>query len=111
MLIHLSPALAPVDLERMLVAAESLRMLDRLRLAELMDEHRGEPGIHKLVPLLEKEPAIVKSDLELLTIPVVHEAGVPTARRLRRLVDLRRDELAAQQWPLRAASRRMDEAA
>lgn len=79
-LIHLSPALSPVELEQMLVAAESLRILDRRRLAELVEERGGRPGIHKLVPLLGKEPSIAKSELELLMVPVLHEAGVPWPR-------------------------------
>ncbi len=184
-LVHLSPALSPIELEQMLVAAESLRILDRRRLTEVVEERAGRPGIHKLVPLLGKEPAIAQSDLELLMVPVLHEAGVPwplfnhpirvpdreeplvvdlfwpelrmvveldsqrwhgdweraeadrdrdqllalaglaphrffrrqvkrdpkaTADRLRRLVDLRRAELEAQQRPLTAASSRIDAA-
>jgi hypothetical protein len=184
-LVHLSPALTQPELGQMLVAAESKRMLDRRRLEELVAERAGRPGIHKLVPLLERPRSIAKSELELIMVPVLELAGVPwpifnhpltvperekplivdlfwpelglvveldsqrwhgdweraeddrerdqlvslakltphrfvrrrvkrkpaeTAERLRRLVELRREELAAQQRPLSAASSRIEEA-
>lgn len=58
-------------------AAESLGLLKRGRLAELVAERRGRPGVHKLAPLLGLEPRITRSDLELLFIPVVDIARLP----------------------------------
>jgi very-short-patch-repair endonuclease len=61
----------------MLVAAESLHLLNRRRLAELLRERTGRPGTSKLLALLALEPAIVRSDLELLLTPIVRLAGLP----------------------------------
>ena len=51
-LVDISPRLDEPQLERIMVAAESLGLLKRHRLAELTAEHRGRPGIHKLESLL-----------------------------------------------------------
>lgn len=75
--VHLSPALSEPELGRMLVAAESKRMLNRRRLEELVAERAGRPGVGKLLPLLDRPRSIAKSELELLMVPVLHEAGVP----------------------------------
>jgi len=64
----------------MLVAAESLRLLNRRRLSELVSERTGRPGIHKLLPLLAQEPALTRSDLERLFLPVCRRAGVARPR-------------------------------
>lgn len=76
-LIHLSPVASAIELETMGVAAESLGLLKRGRLAELVHERHGRPGIHKLLPFLALEPRIARSDPELLFIPVVAQAGLP----------------------------------
>jgi very-short-patch-repair endonuclease len=60
----------------MLVAAESLGLLKRRRLAELVDERRGRPGIGKLAGLLQLEPAIARSGLEVDVLPLWRIAGV-----------------------------------
>jgi hypothetical protein len=59
-----------------LVAAESKGLLKRRRLAELIAERRGLPGIPKLERILALEPAIVKSGLELVMLPIARAAGV-----------------------------------
>ena len=76
-LIHLAPHLDEPALEQMLVAAESLHLLNRRRLSELLGERAGRPGTSKLLPLLALEPAIVKSDMELLMLPIIRIAGLP----------------------------------
>ncbi len=75
-LVQLAPSLSENELEVILVAAESKRFLKRNRLAELVAERRGRPGIPKLASLLELEPVIAKSDLELIFLPLWRAAGV-----------------------------------
>lgn len=76
-IVQLAPHHSAIELEVMAVAAESKRILNRGRLAELVAERIGRPGIHKLLPLLKLAPRMSKSDLELLFIPVVEAAGLP----------------------------------
>lgn len=75
-LIDLAPQRTEAELEILLVAAESLALLKRNRLAELIDELRGRPGVAKLASLIALEPAIVRSDPELLFLPIWREAGI-----------------------------------
>jgi hypothetical protein len=76
-LIHLSPHLDTPELERMLVAAESLGLLKRSRLSELVAEQAGRPGISRLLPLIAQSPALTRSKLELLMLPIIRASGVP----------------------------------
>jgi hypothetical protein len=75
-LIDLAAELDELELEVALVAAESKGLLKRRRLAELIAERRGLPGIPKLERILALEPATVKSDVELLMLPIARAAGV-----------------------------------
>ena len=75
-LIDLAPMLGESELEVALVAAESLGMLKRGRLAELVEARAGEPGIPKLRELLALEPALTRSDLELVGLSICRTAGV-----------------------------------
>ncbi|MEO7198384.1 MAG: DUF559 domain-containing protein [Solirubrobacterales bacterium] len=75
-LVDLAPTHAEAELESMLVAAESLGLLRRSRLAELVSSRRGRPGTGRLASILALEPAIIRSDLELLFMPIWREAGV-----------------------------------
>ena len=75
-LIDLAPDHTESELEMFLVAAESLGLLKRGRLAELITEHRGRPGISKLSNLVALEPAIVRSINELDFLPICRQAGV-----------------------------------
>lgn len=75
-LIQLAPALDEGELERVMVAADSLGFLKRGRLAELVGERRGRPGMPKLERLLQLEPAYTQSDLELLFLPLWRPAGL-----------------------------------
>ena len=75
-LIDLAPQRTEAELEILLVAAESLQIVKRGRLAELIDERHGRPGIHRLAALIALQPAIVRSDLELQFLPVWRRAQV-----------------------------------
>lgn len=79
-LIQLSPRVEESELERMLVAADSLGLLKRHRLAELVAQRCGQPGIARLRPLLAQEPSTVRSPPELLLLPLCREAGLPRPR-------------------------------
>ena len=75
-LLDLAPALDEADLEVALVAAESLGILKRGRLAELVAANEGKPGVPKLASLLALEPALTKSELERVALPICRRAGV-----------------------------------
>ena len=75
-LIQLAPKLAIGRLERIMVAAESLGFLKRGRLAELIDERRGQPGMRALASLLALRPALTRSEIEHLMVPISAHAGL-----------------------------------
>jgi hypothetical protein len=75
-LIDLAPDLEEVELEIVLVAAESKGLLKRGRLGELIEENRGRPGIGKLASIAALEPAIARSELELRMLPIARSAGL-----------------------------------
>jgi len=75
-LIELAPASTEAELEVMLVAAESLGLLKRGRLAELVAERAGRPGMGRLASILALEPALTRSELERLFLPVWRPAGL-----------------------------------
>ena len=75
-LIDLAPDLDDAELEVVLVAAESKGLLKRGRLEELIAERGGRPGIGRLAAITALEPAIVKSGLELLMLPIARAAGL-----------------------------------
>jgi hypothetical protein len=77
-LIHLAPHLTDVALEQMLVAADSLALLKRPRLLELLSQRENQPGVSRLLPLLAQPESTVLSDVELLLIPMYRAAGLPT---------------------------------
>ncbi|MCB0829202.1 MAG: type IV toxin-antitoxin system AbiEi family antitoxin domain-containing protein [Solirubrobacterales bacterium] len=76
-LIDLAPSRDLRELEVLLVAAESLGLLKRSRLAELVSERTGRPGIRRLAALLEEQPAIARSWAEVHFLPVCFLAGIP----------------------------------
>ena len=79
-LIELAPDHTDAELEQVLVAAESLGLLKRGRLAELIAERHRQPGIGKLERLLRLEPALTRSGLERLILPICRLAGVDRPR-------------------------------
>jgi hypothetical protein len=76
-LVHLAPVASEIELEQILVAAESRRILKRNRLCELIAEREGQPGIARLRTLVALPPARVRSDKELYLIPLYRNAGLP----------------------------------
>ena len=79
-LIDLARSLEEAELETVLVAAESLGLLKRHRLAELIAADGGTPGISKLRRILALEPAITRSELEGLVLPICRLAGIERPR-------------------------------
>jgi hypothetical protein len=75
-LLDLAPIIPEPELEVALVAAESLGILKRHRLAELVAANEGKPGIPKLASLLALEPVLTRSELERLVLPICRRAGV-----------------------------------
>ncbi len=76
LLVDLAPTLGERELESILVAAESLGILKRGRLAELIAEYAGNPGAGKLRSLIALEPAITRSELERRVLPICRAAGL-----------------------------------
>jgi hypothetical protein len=76
-LIHLAPHLDDIQLEQMLVAADSLKILKRSRLEDLLAVREGRPGTSRLLSLVAETPGTVRSDKELLLIPLYRAAGLP----------------------------------
>jgi hypothetical protein len=79
-LIDLAPSRDEAGLERLLVAAESRGLVKRGRLAELVAERRGRAGIARLASVLALEPALTRSQLEAVFMPIWRHAGVPRPR-------------------------------
>lgn len=79
-LVDLAPTRDEAEIERLLVAAESRRLVKRGRLAELIEERRGLPGIGRLASVLALEPALTRSEMEAMFVPVWRLAGVPRPR-------------------------------
>lgn len=79
-LIDLASRYPEPELETTLVAAESLGLLKRNRLSELIAERRGRPGIHKLEGLVAVEPVIARSMQEVTFLPICRLAGLPRPR-------------------------------
>jgi hypothetical protein len=76
-LVDLAGACEAAELETLLVAAESLGLLKRGRLAELVAERERRPGIKRLAALLAERPAVARSWAEVHFLPVCTLAGVP----------------------------------
>jgi hypothetical protein len=76
-LIHLAGQVSETELEQILVAADSLGILKRRRLAELIAANQKFAGRARLRALLALPPARVRSDKELYLIPLYRNAGLP----------------------------------
>jgi hypothetical protein len=79
-LVDLAPRYAEPELEVLLVAAESLGLIKRGRLGELVAERAGRPGMARLAGLLRLDPIEVRSRPEVLLLPVCRMAGLPRPR-------------------------------
>ncbi len=76
-LVDLAPTYGAVELEMLLVAAESLGLIKRGRLAELVAERKGRPGVGRLAGLLDEPAAIARSWAEVRFVEVCALAGIP----------------------------------
>lgn len=65
------------EVERALIAADSLRILNRPRLAELLEEARGRRGVRTLRSIIGGEPVRVRSDREVDMLLACRLAGLP----------------------------------
>jgi hypothetical protein len=79
-LVDLAPRYEEPELEVLLVAAESLGLIKRGRLGELVAERAGRPGMARLAGLLRLDPIEVRSRPEVLLLPVCRMAGLPRPR-------------------------------
>ena len=64
--------------EEMIMAADSLRILNRRRLQELADEHRGRPGIQHVSLLIIDDPVEARGVNERRMLSICREFGVAT---------------------------------
>jgi very-short-patch-repair endonuclease len=93
-------AVVPVsDLERMLVTADSLRILNRRRLVELIEERRGARGIRALRSLVASDPAVVRSDVEYLALRLCRRSQLPEPTVNQRIVADGRAFIVDFCWP------------
>lgn len=76
-IVDLAAIAEPEEVERVLIAADSLRILNRPRLAELVEEARGRRGAGTLRSLVTGVPVRVRSDREIDMLHVCRLAGLP----------------------------------
>lgn len=76
-IVDLAPLTGPSELEPILIAADSLRILNRRRLRELVGETPGRRGIRMLRSLLGEEPIRVRSGREIDMVGIARRAGLP----------------------------------
>ena len=76
-IVDLAAVAEPAELERILIAADSLRILNHRRLEELVDARAGRRGVRVLRSLLAADPIIVRSDAETEMLFVSRFAGLP----------------------------------
>jgi len=67
----------PEEVERVMIAADSLRILNRPRLQELIDGSPGRRGVRTLRDLLSADAIRVRSEAEIEMLSVCRLAGVP----------------------------------
>jgi hypothetical protein len=76
-IVDLAAMAAEEEVERVLISADSLRILNRARFAELVEEARGRRGARTLQSIVAGEPARVRSDREVDMLLVCRLAGLP----------------------------------
>jgi hypothetical protein len=77
-LVDLATELTPLRLERAVNEADKLDLVDPETLRASLDGHRGEPGVRKLVTLLDRHTfRLSDSDLEVLFRPLALAAHLP----------------------------------
>ena len=86
-LLDVAASVPTSELERMLITADSLRTLNRRRLDELVEEHRGARGVAGLRSLLGADPVRVRSDSEADLVQLCRRSRMPTPL-VNHLIDL-----------------------
>ncbi len=76
-IVDLAALLGPAELEPLLIAADSLRILNRRRLLELVEESSGRRGIRTARALLAADRVRVRSSLEIDLLQIIRTAGLP----------------------------------
>jgi very-short-patch-repair endonuclease len=76
-ILDLAALTEPTELERILIAADSLRILNRGRLDELVLASSGRRGIRALRSLLSNDPVLVRNETEVLMLEICRDAGLP----------------------------------
>jgi hypothetical protein len=76
-LVDIAPLLPLDQLEGVLIAADSLRVLNRRRLDELLAEHFGRPGVTRLASLVADDPVEVRSRNEARILSICRDFEVP----------------------------------
>jgi hypothetical protein len=76
-LVDIAPLLDDDALEDALIAADSLRILNRPRLDELIGERAGRPGISRLAVLVSDDPAETQHKNERRMFSLCREFGIP----------------------------------
>jgi len=69
--------LGPEATEDLVMAADSIHVLNRRRLEELTHEHRGRPGVRHILSLIAESPRELRSKNERRLFSICREYGVP----------------------------------
>ena len=76
-IIDIAPTASLTALEALLLAADSLHLLNRGRLEALLDERHGRPGTRKLRSLITDEPVEARNANERRLFSICREFGLP----------------------------------
>ena len=76
-IVDVAPVANPCQLEGLILAADSLRLLNRARLAALLEERRGRAGTRKILSLIRDDPVDTRSESERRILSICREFGVP----------------------------------
>lgn len=76
-IIDVSPTATHSQLEDLLLAADSLRLLNRPRLEELLRKRHGRPGTRRIIDLITDDPVETRSVNERRMLSICREFGVP----------------------------------
>lgn len=94
-ILDLAACLGPYDLERALARAEREELVTLDQVRDIAGRYRGRPGRGKLQALLDDiaEPALTRSQPELLLLKKLRKAGVPRPRTNARIAGMEVDLL------------------
>ncbi len=77
-LIDVAAQLDEDGLEQLLVAAESMSLLNRKRLDELLEAHAGRPGTARLSRVAALAPILTRSELERIMVSILRQWKLPS---------------------------------